>query len=239
MEQATKIVSKLAFNSPSETQDKQDNWSKTEKIINQVFEQMKAIRPAWKLSLPDKSAETIAKKQWTKAFIKNGILSFEQLRQGFDKARAMDDKYFPAPGTFIKWCTPQSEDFGLPKTEVAYLEACRHSHNPSRANWSHEAVYQAAKATGWFELKTLEERQALPLFTHNYEVVTRRVLAGESISDIPKALPGQTMKTPTEQHQAYHDAQQQAHIKQAGLNQLTNSSEAITKIRQMIKKGGN
>ncbi len=240
MEQVNQIVSKINFNPVQQdihhNQQQTINRDQTEKIINQVFERMKSIRPAWRLSLPDDRAEAVAKKEWTKAFIKNGILSFEQLRHGFDKARSIDDKYFPAPGTFIRWCTPQPEDLGLPEPETAYLEACKHAHelNPGKAKWSHQAVYEAAKQTGFFELKSMAEKHILPVFTRNYDIITKKILKGEPISDIPKALPGQVQQTIAERNKAYHDQQQQQSIQQAGLSHLNNNTDAVAAIKGML-----
>ncbi|MCX4026982.1 replication protein P [Spartinivicinus marinus] len=240
MEQATQIVSKLSFNPGQQdihnNQNQALNQQQTEKIINRVFEQLQAIRPAWKLSLPDGRAEAMAKKEWTKAFIKNGILSFEQLRLGFDKARSIDDKYFPDPGTFIKWCTPQPEDLGLPEPATAYHEACKHAHEltPSKAKWSHQAVYEAAKQTGFFELKSMAEKHILPVFTRNYDIITKKILKGEPISDIPKALPGQVQQTIAERNKAYHDEQQKKQLQEKGLDQLNNPKAAMNEIYRML-----
>ncbi len=150
------------------------------------------------------------------------------------KVRELGSAYVPTPGEFVKYCKPQPEDFGLPEVEIAYREACSHSHNPTGASWSHEAVYEAAKATGWFELKTMEEKRILPLFERNYEIITRRVMAGEPLSNVPKALPGEVQKTAAERNQAYHDARQKEQIKQAGLGHLTNGRDALAKMRAMV-----
>ncbi|MBU6955739.1 hypothetical protein KP814_30565, partial [Hahella sp. HN01] len=57
------------------------------------------------------------------------------------------------------------------------------------------AVRIAAKATGSYELRVRTEREMLPLFTRNYDIVCRRVMNGEDIqADIPKALPEQPAK---------------------------------------------
>ena len=55
--------------------------------------------------------------------------------------------------------------------------------------WSHPAVFAAAQAAGHFELRTLPESKSRPLFERAYEIVTRRVLAGEQFdAPVPRAL---------------------------------------------------
>ncbi len=92
----------------------------------------------------------------------------------------------PTLPEFRALCTPTAEDLGLPTPEAAYREvamADRHH------RWSHPAVFAAAQAAGHFELRTLPESKSRPLFERAYEIVTRRVLAGEQFdAPVPRAL---------------------------------------------------
>jgi hypothetical protein len=59
-----------------------------------------------------------------------------------------------------------------------------------RQQWSHPAVYHAARETGRFELHSFTEREAFPLFQANYELMCGRVMNGENLSmPVAKMLP--------------------------------------------------
>lgn len=96
------------------------------------------------------------------------------------------DGWPPTLPEFRALCTPTAEDLGLPTPDAAYREAAMADRDH---RWSHPAVYAAAQATGLFELHTLPESKSRPLFERAYEIVTRRVLAGEQFeAPIPQAL---------------------------------------------------
>lgn len=108
-----------------------------------------------------------------------------QVVKGLEKSRDFVG-WFSLPA-FRELCRLSPEDLGLPDAHRAYVEAATHSEGKE---WSHGAVYQAAKETGFFELRTGTEREVFPLFRNNYEAMCRRVIAGENL-DMPvqKALP--------------------------------------------------
>lgn len=96
------------------------------------------------------------------------------------------DGWPPTLPEFRALCTPTAEDLRLPALDDAYREAALADKDH---RWSHPAVYAAARATGVFELRTLPEAKSRPLFERAYEIVTRRVLAGERFDvPIPQAL---------------------------------------------------
>ena len=98
------------------------------------------------------------------------------------------DGWPPTLPEFRALCTPAptTEDLGLPPLDAAYREAALADRDHQ---WSHPAVYAATQATGLFELRTLPESKSRPLFERAYEVVPRRVLAGEQFdTPVPRAL---------------------------------------------------
>jgi hypothetical protein len=91
---------------------------------------------------------------------------------------------FPA---FREMCRVTAEELGLPDVHAAYIESCMADQNHT---WSHAAVYHAAKQTGSYELRTRTEKEIFPLFTRNYEIICKRILAGEDMTvETQKALP--------------------------------------------------
>jgi hypothetical protein len=118
-------------------------------------------------------------------------LSPEQLRSGMRAVARGGEAWPPTAPQFRKLCESATlADHGLPDPERAYREAASNAHNPSRVNWSHPAVYVAGRETGWFDLRHAEMGDRIEQrFRRNYEIVTRRVLAGEQLdAEIPVAL---------------------------------------------------
>lgn len=153
-------------------------------IINQLFVDLKAIFPAWKSAFPTGLIEQHAKKEWTKAFIENGIGQTEQLKLGVKKARSYGSPWFPSCGQFIEWCKPTLEDHGLWPVDVALKMVV------DGKKRQHPVLFVAATATGKSNLRKMSHKYLLPLFARNYEIACARFINGENLSaEIPLALP--------------------------------------------------
>lgn len=151
-------------------------------VVNEAFDRLKVIFPAWQRAFPTAESLAAAKSEWTKALVEAGVVTDWALSIGFKVAREQDIPFFPSPGQFIKWCKPTPEAFGLPTLEIALMEVARH-----RA--THPAVVLAAKATKW-ERQTLTADEYKPVFERAYEQLVRRVMAGEDLNaEVMKALP--------------------------------------------------
>jgi len=110
------------------------------------------------------------------------------IRMGANKCKDFVG-YFHLPA-FRELCRVTAEEQGLPDPHAAYIEAAMSDGPRDRAKWSHPAVFHAGRETGWFELRTGTEKEVFPLFRRNYEIVCKRILAGEDLSiPIQKALP--------------------------------------------------
>ncbi|MCX4025074.1 Replication protein P [Endozoicomonas sp. SM1973] len=239
MKKSGEIISGINFNQPQPQQaesNSQDVSEHAAQLVNLIFRELQGIFPAWKQAFADTETLNSAKRNWTKGFIENKILKVEQVRIGLNKARQASGDFIPSIGKFISWCNGDPEDFGLPKPQLAYREACQKAHelNPGQLNWSHQAVYSAARNTGFFELKSMPERDIFPVFERNYELICQQVMAGEPLQDIPKALTDETPKSIAEKNKAYHDVQQQKYLQQKGFDQLDNPREAMSEIYRML-----
>ena len=112
-------------------------------------------------------------------------LSEAQLRIGMERAKSFTG-FFTLPA-FRELCHVKPEDFGMPDPHAAYVEAC--NKRGAEANWSHPAVYWAGVETGWFELRSMTEREIFPLFKRNYETVCERAINGEPLNlTVQKAI---------------------------------------------------
>jgi hypothetical protein len=98
--------------------------------------------------------------------------------------------YLPTVSVVVRACEEGFALFGLPTVKEAYIEACRASSPKAAFAWSHQAVYHAGKATGWFLLATEPEDKVFPLFAYYYDDLCQRAMRGEKL-ELPQqqALP--------------------------------------------------
>jgi len=125
----------------------------------------------------------IAKREWALSL---GGYSETELVAAIDYCKE-HSAWMPTISEFLAVLRDQTGDHGLPVTKHAYEEACLHADKASSFNWTHPAIYHAGKATGWFRLRTEDEAEVFPDFRYNYEVLCRRVRAGEQL-DLPVAV---------------------------------------------------
>lgn len=158
--------------------------------INELFKELRSIRSAWRQAWPDKETYQAAKRQWYQAFLEEGICSQGQVAFGMAQARKQSGDFIPSPGQFIEWCKPSPEMLGLPPLAKAHREACRNAHPgmAGQGNWSHDAVWHAAKECGFESLNRLASDLSLKLFERNYAIAIRRILAGQPLQAMPLAI---------------------------------------------------
>lgn len=158
--------------------------------INELFKELRSIRSAWRQAWPDKETYQAAKRQWYQAFLEEGICSQGQVAFGMAQARKQPGDFIPSPGQFIEWCKPSPEMLGLPPLIKAHREACRNAHPgmAGQGNWSHDAVWHAAKECGFESLNRLATELSLKLFERNYAIAVRRILAGQPLQPMPSAI---------------------------------------------------
>jgi hypothetical protein len=70
----------------------------------------------------------------------------------------------------------------MPNVEAAFDEAIQYAQTPGSHRWSHEAVREAGKATGWFDLASASSesriRKLKAAFVKQYRAVVNRVMSG-------------------------------------------------------------
>lgn len=99
-------------------------------------------------------------------------------------------EFLPTVAAVVNACENAMPLFGLPTARAAYVEACCAPEPKARHAWSHPAVYHAARATGWFELRSEPESVIFPVFEYNYQQMCQRVMRGETLEvEVPVALP--------------------------------------------------
>lgn len=93
-----------------------DNWKhekkpvvisdKAKEKMNDLFQTLEAIFPAWRVSMKSDDAISNVKLLWTEEFIQHKIDTGENLNleQGIKLAKASESDFFPSIGKFISWC---------------------------------------------------------------------------------------------------------------------------------------
>ena len=154
--------------------------------INNVFAEFEfAYHNQFHKAFSDHESLTIAKKYWLSSLEEYSPSQITAAAKKIIKSQ----EYLPSIATFLRACQDGYDLFGLPTAQLAFREAC-HAPSPKSAyDWSHEAVYFAGKATGWFLLANESESVSFPLFEYNYSLMVRNVMRGEKLNiERPPAL---------------------------------------------------
>ena len=187
------LESRLATPSPTSTtqtgntqQDSQrdEAQQQTRVLVNMLFARFKAIythKFASAYSNPDEVK--LAKREWAVA-----LKGFQEPLLAYAVERTKEVYAWPPTiSEFLKLINTAYKAYGLLDPRSAYLEACACRTDPLLFSWSHPAVYFAGTQTGWYKLKSEEERVSWPLYEENYIKVVDRVISGERLV-IPKVV---------------------------------------------------
>lgn len=146
--------------------------------INQIFAEFEfAYHNQFHKAFNDVESQIIAKKYWLGTLEQYSPLQIVHAAK--QVIRTQD--YLPSIAALVKACEQGLDLFGLPSPRQAYIEACGASSPKRDYQWSHEAVYLAGQAAGWFVLASESESKSLPLFDYHYQLLCRRVINGEQL----------------------------------------------------------
>lgn len=151
-------------------------------MVNMIFARFMAIYGhKFKSCFETQDEIRIAKREWALSLT---AYHESQLVRAVDRCKETL-AWMPTVSEFLKILEEVGAGDGIPPVRVAYLEACRYSHEPVGKPWSHPVVYYAGRETGWFMLRSEEERTTFGLFRYHYELVCRRFRAEEPF-DMPQ-----------------------------------------------------
>ena len=137
-------------------------------------------------AFPSKDSRDRARSLWAKGL---ADLHPKQIKKAAIKA-IKESKFLPSLSALRQLASSHRyEDLGLRDPLQAYYEACRATNRTRNGVWSHVAVYQAAKETGWQLLEGEPQTVVFPVFERNYEILCNRLQAGENLDmEIHKGL---------------------------------------------------
>jgi len=146
--------------------------------INQIFAEFEfAYHNQFHKAFSDAESQIIAKKYWLSSLEQYSPLQIVHAAK--QVIRSQD--YLPSIAALVKACEQGLDLFGLPSPRQAYIEACSAPSPKREFQWSHEAVYLAGQAAGWFLLASEPESRSFPLFDYHYQILCRRVINGEQL----------------------------------------------------------
>ena len=165
-------------------------------------------------------------------------IGLRRVRQQIQEAvRAGTEAWPPTPLAFAAMCQPKPEDLGLPSEGEAWREATANAHQPSRHQWSHEAVRMAGAAVGWWDLthgsSGTHTSKLERTFRTEYTALVNRVMAGEQLQ--ARTLIGhdsQLNRAELAERASREAAQQQAEA--AGMPPRMNSEQGMRSLRAAL-----
>ena len=179
--------------------------TETKTMVNMIFARFMAIYGhKFKSCFETQDEIRIAKREWALSL---QYYSEAELVRAIDRCKETL-AWMPTVSEFLEVLHDMGGDYGLPSSRQAYYEACRFADRPSQRQWSHQAVYHAGKATEWFRLRSEVEARVFPEFDYNYQIICRRVRAGEQLDEaVPVALENKSDNTFSAFIQSWGEAQ--------------------------------
>lgn len=237
------LVESLQHNPTHQSQNVRNGWqpstARIEQAVNYFFEKLEGFSPGrFKNMYGDIKRLNMVKAEWSPLI---GRLTKADIDAGFNKAKIKaaenDARYqWPDVSTFVGLCRVEPADLGLPEAEEAYREACHKSHNPSGHKWSHAAVREAAKLTGWYELQGHSEnhQKTKELFLYNYGVLVDRALKGEDLNrKVVTAISDQSKESPVDVAIRDSEERLRATMEEIGINPEGGRSEFLKYLKTL------
>jgi hypothetical protein len=157
-------------------------------FVDRVCAKLRAITKGYSKKLGSAAGEMEYKRQLALALAENDLTTDEAIEPALNYYRG-SDQWCPTPAQFVGACLMRHVAGCLP-AKSAYLEYCLNNGNPKH-KWSHPIVRASVRLSGRsYDIKTLPEEKAFPLFEQAYQVLMDRLRNGEQVDmPIPRALP--------------------------------------------------
>ena len=161
-----------------------------QQAINEMFGKFRLVfHNQYSKAFPNTEELNHARKLW---YDNLKHLSAEQILTAADKA-IRESTFLPT----IKTILDRSYSMlGLPSAHDAYMEACNKPSPKAKQHWSHPAVYQAGKQTGWFFLNETIEDKAFPVFRQQYLSLCEQVSSGKQLAIEHETVTHEDSNTP-------------------------------------------
>ncbi|HHR6217446.1 TPA: replication protein P [Providencia alcalifaciens] len=188
-------------------QQKQAIKQQAAQVFNELFRQLKATFPAAIANFKEQSDLDEFKRQWTIAFIENGIRTLEQINIGMKIARQQTSPFLPSPGQFVQWC--KQGDYtalGLPTDDELFdmfKEYCS-VRGWCRFHWQSNACYwMVTKIYSEMRSKNLSDSEVRKLCISELNAMAKRIKSGEKIPEPVQMI--EQKHIPTSKEKSLHN----------------------------------
>lgn len=158
-------------------------------LIDQLFVFFYGICRGFEKLYHDPKRLNIEKTQWRAAFEDVGIYDRSQVEWGIKRTRLESPINTPTIKQFLDWCTPTTQQLGVPSISDAFDEACKNSHPSATKRWSHDVVHYAWTKTGSFELCNRPSASIRPIFEEHYNEAIKLHSQGKILRQIENNPP--------------------------------------------------
>ncbi|CAG9411109.1 replication protein P [Providencia alcalifaciens] len=191
----------------AQPQQKQAVKQQVAQVFNELFRQLKATFPAAIANFKEQSDLDEFKRQWTIAFIENGIRTLEQINIGMKIARQQTNPFLPSPGQFVQWC--KQGDYtalGLPTDDELFdifKEYCS-VRGWRRFNWQSNACYwMVTKIYTEMRNRNLSDSEVRKLCSSELKTMANRIKSGEKIPEPVQMI--EQKHIPTSKEKSLHN----------------------------------
>lgn len=139
-------------------------------------------------------------------------------------------------GRLIQCCQPDLKELGLPDTDLAWKEACNHSHEIEQHAWSHDAVLLAGRRVGWYAIRTasgeMEVMRVRKIFEQAYGRLTDDIVRGADLhGEAVAALVDMRRQSEEEKARRYGEFLMHQALDKQGIPRRMNGAEALRRMK--------
>jgi hypothetical protein len=161
-------------------------------FVDRVCAKLRAITKGYVKKMGSAAGEMEFKRQLALALAENDLTTDEAIEPALNYYRSIKDEkggWCPTPAQFVGACLMRHVE-GCPPARTAYMEYCLNV-GKKGYKWSHPIVRDTVRLSGrGYDIKTLPEEKAFPLYEQAYQILMDRLLKGEKIDEpIQRALP--------------------------------------------------
>lgn len=159
------------------------------RVIDKLFERLKAIFPKWREVWASDGELKAAKQQWTRALVAQGLTDPHLIKLGVDKAQVIGWVRPPAPAQFCLWCIEGAKgQAGIPDKDQAVtqiMQLARKSDYARKRTVMSPAVYHVCRLMDWYEFRRLTVEQAVKATERAYDEMVDHWRAGREFFEQP------------------------------------------------------
>lgn len=160
-----------------------------QRVVERLFDRLKAIFPKWREIWSSDGELRAAKKQWTRAIVKQGLADAQMIKLGIEKAEAIGWVRPPSPAQFCQWCMDGAkEKAGIPTREDANTEVmkmARLGEYRRKKTMMSPPIYQMCRFIDWYDFSRLDVEKASKAIDRAYDQMVEHWRAGRAFAEQP------------------------------------------------------